>query len=305
MKLPYVLIVFAVIHILLCIIIYICIRNRILKFSEQLMPIICLVPIAGIICAVFAEYFSRSEKTGTREITLEEMHLDDSDLRIKKISPDEDEGMVIPLEEAMSINDSATRRQLMLDILRKSPEQYTALLQKACTDEDIEVSHYASTAVMEIQREYDYNLQKSERLYRQDENNPIYRNKYINHLKSYIESGLIDDNILFLYRHRFSEVLGAKIKDEPENMDVILCAADNYLALKNYTSAEELSKTAVKKWPNREEALLSLLKVYEQMNNGEGIKKIISHIKNSNVYLSNHGKSVLAFWDKSAQTEEL
>lgn len=305
MKLPYVLIAFAVIHILLCIIIYICIRNRILKFSEQLMPIICLVPIAGIICAVFAEYFSRSEKAGTREITLEEMHLDDSDLRIKKISPDEDEGMVIPLEEAMSINDSATRRQLMLDILRKSPEQYTALLQKACTDEDIEVSHYASTAVMEIQREYDYNLQKSERLYRQDENNPIYRNKYINHLKSYIESGLIDDNILFLYRHRFSEVLGAKIKDEPENMDAILCAADNYLALKNYTSAEELSKTAVKKWPNREETLLSLLKVYEQMNNGEGIKKIISHIKNSNVYLSNHGKNVLAFWDKSAQTEEL
>lgn len=305
MSLSYFLIIYAVIHFILCLIIYLCVRNRVLKFSEQLMPIVVLVPIAGVICAGIAEYFSRTQKAGTRSITLEEMHLDDTDLRIKKLSPDEDEGMVIPLEEAMSINDSATRRQLMLDILRKSPEQYTGLLQKACTDEDIEVSHYASTAVMEIQREYDYNLQKAERLYHGDETNPVYRNKYIQNLKDYIGSGLIDENILFLYRHRFSEVLAAKIKEEPENMEVILLAADNYLALKNFTEAEALSKTAVKKWPNREAALLSLLKVYEQMNNGEGIKRVISHIKNHNVYLSNHGKNVLAFWDKSAQTEEL
>lgn len=300
-----ILIIYVVIHIILCLIIHFCVRNRILKFSEQLMPIVFLVPIAGMICAFTAECFSREEKGGTREITLEEMHLDETDLRIKKLSPDEDEGMVIPLEEAMSVNDSATRRQLMLDILRKSPEQYTALLQKACTDEDIEVSHYASTAVMEIQREYDYNLQKAERLYHQDKSNTLYRNNYINNLKNYIESGLIDENVLFLYRHRLSEVLKVKIEAEPENMDAAICAAENYLALKNFTQAEALAKIVAKKWPNRETALFTLLTVYEQMNNGDGIKRVISHIKNNNVYLSNHGKSVLAFWDNTAKTEEL
>lgn len=300
-----ILIIYVVIHIILCLIIHFCVRNRILKFSEQLMPIVFLVPIAGMICAFTAECFSRKEKGGTREITLEEMHLDETDLRIKKLSPDEDEGMVIPLEEAMSVNDSATRRQLMLDILRKSPEQYTALLQKACTDEDIEVSHYASTAVMEIQREYDYNLQKAERLYHQDKSNTLYRNNYINNLKNYIESGLIDENVLFLYRHRLSEVLKVKIEAEPENMDAAICAAENYLALKNFTQAEALAKIVAKKWPNRETALFTLLTVYEQMNNGDGIKRVVTHIKNNNVYLSNHGKSVLAFWDNTAKTEEL
>lgn len=305
MSLSFILILYAVIHIIICIIIYILDRVGILKFSEQLMPIIVLVPTAGVICAVIAEYYSRSEKTGTRGITLEEMHLDDEDLRIKKLAPDEDGGMVIPLEEAMSINDSATRRQLMLDILRKSPEQYTELLQKACTDEDIEVSHYASTAVMEIQREYDYNLQKAERLYRQDESNSVYRNRYINNLIDYIGSGLIDENILFLYRHRLSEVLSAKIKEEPENMEAVILASENFLALRNFTEAEEYARMAAERWPNRESTLLALLTVYEQTNNGEGIKRIVSHIREKNVYLSNHGKSVIAFWDNAAQTEEL
>lgn len=305
MRLSAILIIYAVLHTLLCVIIHICVRNRILKFSEQLMPIVFLVPIAGMACAVAAECLTRREKAGTGEITLEEMHLGDADLRIKRLSPDEDDGMVIPLEEAMSVNDSATRRQLMLDILRKSPEQYTALLQKACTDEDIEVSHYASTAVMEMQREYDQRLQKAEKRYRQNESDPLCRSKYIQTLREYIKSGLIDENILFLYRHRLSEVLTAKIKDEPENMEAILYAAENCLALRNFTQAEVLAKTAVKKWPHREVALLMLLTVYEQMNNGEGIKRIVSHIKHNNIYLSNHGKSVLAFWDRGEQTEEL
>ncbi len=305
MSLSYLLLLYLVIHIILCIVIYVCVRAGVLKFSEQLMPIVVLVPIGGVICAIIAECYSRGEKAGTREITLEEMHLEETDLRLKKLSPDEDEGMVIPLEEAMSINDSATRRQLMLDILRKSPKQYTELLQKACTDEDIEVSHYASTAVMEMQREYDYRLQKSERLYRRDESDSVYRNRYINDLRDYISSGLIDENVLFLYRHRLSEVLNVKINEEPENMEAVICASENYLALKNFTQAEALASSAARKWPNREAALFALLAVYEQTNNGEGIKRIISYIKSSNVYLSNHGKSVLAFWDKAAQTEEL
>lgn len=269
------------------------------------MPIVFLVPVAGVICAVIAEYYARNARAGMTGTMAEELYSDETDLRMKKLVPDEEEGIVIPLEEAMSINDSMTRRQLILNILRKSPEQYTGLLQKACTDEDIEVSHYASTAVMEIQRGYDYELQKSERLYHQDESNAGYRNEYINHLKDYIESELIDENVLFLYRQRLSGVLRAKIREKPEDMEAVVCASENYLALKNFAQAEKLAEAAVRKWPDCERPLLALLAVYEQTNNGEGIENIIRHVKDGNVYLSNHGKNVLAFWDKAAQTEEL
>lgn len=304
MRLSDILIIYVLVHIVFCLIVHLCVRARILKFSEQLMPIVIFVPVAGVISAIVAECLSRAKKAGSRDMTLEEMHLDNSDVRLQQLVPDEDEGVVLPLEEAMSINSAATRRMLMLDILRKSPEQYTELLHKACSDDDIEVSHYASTAVMEIQREYEFNLQKSEKAYRDDQSNAVLRNRYIDNLKKYIESGLIDENILFVYRHRFAEVLTDKMKDEPEDMEAVLCAIDNDLGLKNYTEAARLAETAVRKWPNREAVWLAKLTVCEQMNNGDGIKEVISQIKKKNVYLSKHGKSVLAFWDQSAETED-
>lgn len=106
MNLTHILILYAIIHALICAALYLCVRRRVLKFSEQLMPIIVLVPFAGLGTAVIADYYSRRHLSGTRPMTVEELHLDDDDLRLRKLTPDEGENAVIPLEEAMSVNDA-------------------------------------------------------------------------------------------------------------------------------------------------------------------------------------------------------
>lgn len=303
MKLTHFLIVFAVIHVIVCIVIYLCVRFRILKFSEQLMPIIVLVPVAGIGVAVIADYYSRTHKAGTRDLTLEDMHLDYEDLRLQQLIPDDNGNVVIPLEEAMSVNDAKTRRMLMLDILHQNPEQYTELLHRACMDDDIEVSHYASTAIMELQREYEYALQKSEKEYSDHPDDPVILDRYINNLKKYISSGLIDENILFVYRNRYADVLKKKMEDQPQDMQSCLSAVDNYMELEKYTEALNLIDTAISRWPSNEAPWLAKLKVLECLNDGGGIREIISQIKKRKVYLSQQGKNVIAFWDRSEETE--
>ena len=303
MKLTDFLIFFAILHVIVCIVIYLCVRSRVLKFSEQLMPIIALVPIAGIGVAVIADYYSRTYKAGTRDMTLEEMHLDSGDLRLQQIAPNDSGNVVLPLEEAMSINDAQTRRMLMLDILHQNPEQYTELLHRACMDDDIEVSHYASTAIMEMQREYEYSLQKAERDYNKDNEDAAVRDRYIHDLGKYIDSGLIDENILFVYRNRYADVLKKKIEAQPEDMGTVLSAIDNYMKLEKYTEALSLTDTAVHKWPNSESTWLAKLRICEQLNDGNGIKEVIAQIKRRNVYLTHQGRSVIDFWDKEEERE--
>ena len=77
MNLTHILILYAVVHALICAAVYLCVRRRVLKFSEQLMPIIVLVPFAGLGTAVIADYYSRRHLSGTRPMTVEELHLDD------------------------------------------------------------------------------------------------------------------------------------------------------------------------------------------------------------------------------------
>ncbi len=297
MSLTNFLILYAAVHTVVCAAVYLCIRGRVLKFSGQLMPIIALVPFAGLWTAVIADYYSRRHKSGTREMTVEELHLDGEDPRLRKLAPEDGEKAVIPLEEAMSVNDAKTRRALMLEILHRNPEQYAELLHNACMDEDIEVSHYASTAVMELQRGYEHALQKSEREFGENPDSPEIRDRYIKNLYSYISSGLIDKNVLFVYRSRYADVLSKKINDRPEDMDAVLRAADNYIELEKYTDAAELADLAVRKWSSREEPWLEKIKVCERTNDGEGIKRVIAQIKKRNVYLTNRGRSAIAFWD--------
>lgn len=290
-----ILFIIGAVHLLLCLVTYLLLRAGVLTFERALMPIVVLVPIAGFLSAVAAQLLTAAGREGTRCSTLEELHIGDDDLRLKKIAHD-DTSSVIPLEEAMSVNDARTRRALMLDILRRSPDQYTELLHKACSDVDIEVSHYASTAIMELQRGYEYDVQRAEHDFRASPDDPNVCDRYIRELGIYIDSGLIGDNILFVYRRRYAEVLERKIQLEPEDMDAYLLAADNCMALGALNEAQHYSERAVTRWPGREAVWLGRLKLCEQMGDGAGIREVLRQIRSRNVYLSRHGKSVIAFW---------
>jgi len=84
--------------------------------------------------------FIRTDKNGSRDITLEDPHLEYADLRLHSIDRDH-HGQVIPIQEALLINNAETRRSLILEIIRQDPKNYIQQLQEACSDSDLEVSH--------------------------------------------------------------------------------------------------------------------------------------------------------------------
>lgn len=298
-----ILIIYLIVHLLLCLFIYVGIRLRFFKFSEQLFPLIVLVPFFGVIAALAADYHSRFRKAGIKPLSLEEMHLSKDDLRLRRIEDDRSVGSVIPLEEAMAINDAETRRKLMLDILHQNPDEYIGLLQEARLDDDIEVTHYASTAIMEMQREYEISLQQAEKEYQEDADNEDKRTRYLHSLQRYIDSGLIDENVLFVYRQRYADLLSGQIEAHPDEMDPCLRAMDNYLELGNYTQARFLADRLVEKWPNHERSWFAKLKICQSMNDGPGIRAVVEEIKKRHVYLTPEGRTLLSFWDPEAREE--
>lgn len=296
MTLRLIIILYLILHILLCILVYVGIRTRVLKFSEQLFPIIAMVPVAGMAAAVAAEIMSRFRKGGKKEMSLEELHMAE-DVRLQRLEESEGDSMVVPLEEALSVNDAKTRRQLMLEILHQNPGAYVELLQEARMDDDIEVTHYASTAMMELQRDFEMNLQRAEQEYEKQPDQPEKLDRCLYCLRKYIDSGLIEESILFVYRTRYAELLQKKLEQEPENMQACQYAVDNYLGLSNYREAKFLADRMQNRWPDREESWLSTLKVCQQMNDAEGIRRVLRKVKQGNVYLSPAGREAIAFWD--------
>ena len=302
--LQWLLLLYLILHGIVCLLLYLGVRSGILGFSGQLLPIVALVPGAGIVVAAAAWWNSLRRKTGKRRIDLEELHLGEEDLRFSKLDAQERNEAVIPLEEAMSINDAETRRRLMLDILHEDPDAYVELLQEARLDEDIEVTHYASTAIMEIKREHELALQRAETDYRADPENYENINKYLYSLKRYLDSGLIDENIRFVYSTRYGEVLRQKISLEPENMDARLQAIDNFLSMENMTEAAWMAEAMIARWPSRQEPWLAKLKVCQHSYDREGIQSVLREVKKRNIYLTPEARSVLRFWEEEGKEEQ-
>ena len=164
-------------------------------------------------------------------------------------------------------------------------------------DDDIEVTHYASTAMMELQRDFEINLQRAEQEYEKQPDQPEKLDRCLYCLRKYIDSGLIEESILFVYRTRYAELLQKKLEQEPENMQACQYAVDNYLGLSNYREAKFLADRMQNRWPDREESWLSTLKVCQQMNDAEGIRRVLRKVKRGNIYLSPAGREAIAFWD--------
>ena len=98
-------------------------------------------------------YFPSYMKAQFQDIKLE---LKEAKLSVNKAA----ELNVVPIEEALLINDYSTRRQVLIDVLKMDAFRYIDALKSAVINEDTETSHYAVTAISEEKRKLTILLQK-------------------------------------------------------------------------------------------------------------------------------------------------
>jgi hypothetical protein len=114
--------------------------------KEQIIPIF-FVPIFGPITAFVTEMLNILNIQGTKPVELESSSLGDDILWVTLKSFHE-KGDIVPLEEAILINDVKVRRRSMLETLYTDPLKYLDILNIAKYNDDVETSHYATTTIV-------------------------------------------------------------------------------------------------------------------------------------------------------------
>lgn len=120
---------------------------------------------------------------------------------------------VVPLEEALVVNDTATRRALIIDVLYSNPNDFITQLYNAKANGDTEVVHYAATALAEIQKEFDLKFQSIEERRALDPDNKEIEDEYQALLENYISSHLLEGDALRKQLKIYSDLLAQKLDD--------------------------------------------------------------------------------------------
>ena len=287
-----------VIHIIICIVVYLLMRAGILKSTRMIMPLVCMVPAAGLAALLVLEIRSRGKQEILEEVGIEKLKINDEIHRSILMDEDPVEDRIVPLEEALLINEPSARRELMMEIMYANPSDYVEQLKEASLNDDTEVVHYAVTALSELQKEYDLQFQELEWEIRKHPEDTELEDRYISLLGRYLGSGLAEGTARNVKLRDYSDMLGRRLETRQDSLRLYRDKVETDLQIKEYGKAYQVIQEILGRWEKNEAGYLLLLRYYAAMNSRAGIDSVLGMIERKGIYLSPEGRTEVRFWQK-------
>lgn len=287
------------VHVVFCII-YLILRLTYDRNRKNPFPpvLVFLLPFFGFFMYLADRFVIERKIGGTKELCTEKLRVTDE--KYKHLS--EDTGMeserILPFEDALQMGDEDLRRSLILDILKKNPEDYMGTLEKAKESDDVEVTHYATTTLLEIQSEYEQKLQIFLQQYRSGKREPSFLKDYVDCLKRYTGSGLIDGSVLAMQQEKLLEILGLLLQQQSADREEKFCYIETALDLKKYEEAEKILARMKEQAAESERWNQLAVRFFWEMGETEQINGLLNQIQEKKMYLSKEGKEWFRFWSK-------
>lgn len=286
--------VLLLIHALVCLMLWTLMKLGLLPVRGHMLAVIVLVPLWGPLLVVLLSVRGAVFGEGLKESALESLRFNDDLHRSILVHDREADAGVIPLEEALIVNDPAERRRLMLSMLTEEPDAYLAQLQAAKLNDDVEVAHYAATAVAQISKESDLKLQQLERAFKTD---PSSHNldAYCDFLGAYLDSGLAEGRVAQIQRQQYARLLARRC-ERGDGFAMRIRYATALADAGEIDKAEDVASQLVIDASDDQDVWMLCLRLAVIRRDGQAVRRVIDAIDKQHVYLNAENRERLAFW---------
>lgn len=282
------------IHALVCLVLWTLMKLGLLPVRGHMLAVMVLVPLWGPLLVVLLIARSAVFGDDLKYATLEALRINDDLHNSVLVQGREGDDGVVPLEEALIVNDPGDRRRLMLSMLTEDPDAYLAQLQAAKLNDDVEVAHYAATAVAQISKESDLKLQQLERAFKTD---PSAQNlgAYCDYLGAFLSSGLAEGRVAQIQRQQYARLLARRCERE-DGLALRVRYATALADAGEVDEAEDVAERLVADAPDEQDVWMLCLRLAVLRRDGEMVQRVIDVVDKQHVYLSAENREKLAFW---------
>lgn len=262
--------------------------------KEHIIPIIVL-PLAGPMMALAVDFLHRSDKQGKTPLPID-LVTPEHDILWKSLKSYHENGDIIPLEEAILIDEVKIRRKLMLQTLYEDPLKYLDILMLAKDNEDVETAHYATTTISHTQRAFQLATQKLAAAVKAQPDDLELLDEYIEALGKYIGSGLLEEHLLRNLRLVYKEALDRRLTKVKNDKSALIRKLRNSIDLGDYTSALSASDALKQHWPEDEQTWIESLRVCVEGEDHLRLYETVEEIRKNNINWTEHGKEQVSTW---------
>lgn len=296
------------VHVLACIVIGLLMASGLLKTRLSCLPIMAFVPVFGAVALLFHERALRSDARPCDDFELEELRVNDAVYKSIVVEPAAQASEAVPLREALLVNDPATRRRLIMDVLYDDASAQPHALRAARSNDDAEVVHYATTALVELQKTYDDRMQRARAACQADPHDVEAARNLASVLGAYIESGLLEGMMLTSTRAEYARVLEALLalvsRDGEEALGVCWQAFLNAQARSEVGDMERTAEHAVVVWPQREDGYLMRLHTAVAREDRAGINRALETLQRGDVRVTARGRRDISYWRRDDHAKD-
>lgn len=282
------------IHALVCLVLWTLMKLGLLPVRGHMLAVMVLVPLWGPLLVALLSVRSAVFGDDLKDATLEMLRINEDMHRSLLVQVREGDDGVVPLEEALIVNDPGDRRRLMLSMLTEDPDAYLAQLQAAKLNDDVEVAHYAATAVAQISKESDLKLQQLEHAFKTDPS-AHNLNEYCDFLGEYLDSGLAEGRVAQIQRQQYARLLARRCERE-DTLELRIRYATALADVGQIDEAQAVTDQLVLDVPEEQEVWMLCLRLAVMRRDGDEVHRVIDAIDKQHVYLSAANREELAFW---------
>lgn len=291
--------VLLLVHALVCLVLWTLMKLGLLPVRGHMLAVMVLVPLWGPLLVVLLIARSAVFGDDLKDATLEALRINDDMHRSMLVQGREGDDGVVPLEEALIVNDPGDCRRLMLSMLTEDPDAYLAQLQAAKLNDDVEVAHYAATAVAQISKESDLKLQQLERAFKTDPSAQNL-NAYCDYLGTYLASGLAEGRVAQIQRQQYARLLARRCERE-DGLALRVRYATALADAGEVDEAEDVAERLVADAPDEQDVWMLCLRLAVLRRDGEMVQRVIDAVDKQHVYLSAENREKLAFWREGGE----
>jgi len=201
----------------------------------------------------------------------------------------------VSLEETLSMEDVSEKRQQLISALKKDVSKHIDKLRLALRDSDSETSHYAASAISELKRNLELQIQSFTVEHEENKGNIEFEKDYREILIEYINSGFLDVVTKKRVQYTFIEVLETLIEGLEDNETYYFEIINTLTELKEIEKAREYCNKLIEVYED-EDVFITIMNYYYQIKDKEGLLKTLDSMKNSPIKLTQRGISIIRTW---------
>lgn len=204
---------------------------------------------------------------------------------------------LLPLNEALLLEDQRKRRKLVRAAMCRTPAEKLDDLQAAFQDTDPATAAYAAAVLSELKRKQDQELRQLEEELELDPQNPLLMRKYSDTLAGYLQNRLLDIYERFALEEKFTVVLGRMLSGEHSEKDDYVRKINVEIDRIKYIKAEEYCREFIERYPGEEEPYLMYIKLYYHKKEYDRLLEKVRELQEAEINLSGKALEIVKYWD--------